>query len=292
MTSNMERLLEELQLIHCSLLPAEIFLFLDHCNSWNDALQSYVSFGYSDSLEKLNLSSPSLHIGLENFNVWFEVTLSLVQQQPLVAVKGEDISRDEQEKWQRIVKEKFNDIGDSEYPIYQLFSLHLLPMLHEEADNIHADRETKLLELISAHEDALSLRSSHSSSSKVIYHALFISHHLISPTKRRNLQQWSMSLSISGFAKVGYPGVIYAEGIRENIEEFVDSVKAMQWLALRLRFMEPAPEGVDGYISASQRRWTEFQKVGDVMEEMRRIGRQKYIVEVGIGSAKASKGSI
>ncbi|KAJ3919524.1 hypothetical protein F5877DRAFT_89978 [Lentinula edodes] len=288
----MERIFQELQLIHCSLLPAEIFLFLDHCNDWNDALHSYVSFGYSDSLEKLNLSSPSLHVGLENYNVWFEVTLSLVQHKPLVSVKGEDISRDEQEKWQRIVKEKFEDIGDSEYPIYQLFSLHLLPMLHEEADNIHANRETKLLEPTSAHGDVLSLRSSHSSSSKVMYHALFISHHLISPTKRRNLQQWSMSLSISGFAKVGYPGVIYAEGMQENIEEFVDNVKAMQWLALRLRFREPVPEGVDGYNSASRRQWREFQKVGDVMEEMRRIGRQKYVVEMGIGSAGTSKGSI
>ncbi|KAJ3854360.1 hypothetical protein EV368DRAFT_36908 [Lentinula lateritia] len=288
----MEHILQELQLIHCSLLPAEIFRVLDHCNNWNDALHSYMSFGYSDSLEKLDLCSPSLHIGLENFNVWFEVTLSLVQQQPLVAVKGEDISRDEQERWVRIVKEKFKDIGDSEYPIYQLFSLHLLPMLHEEADNIHVDRETQFLEPKSAHQDALSLRSSHCSSSKVMYHALFISHHLISPTKRRNLQQWSMSLSISGFAKVGYPGVIYAEGMQENIEEFVDNVKAMQWLALRLRFMEPVLEGVDSHISASRRQWTEFQKVGDVMEEMRRIGRQKYVVEMGIGSAGTSKGSI
>ncbi|KAJ3860819.1 hypothetical protein EV359DRAFT_5276, partial [Lentinula novae-zelandiae] len=175
------------------------------------------------------------------------------------------------------------------YPIYQLFSLHLLPMLREEADNIHADRETKLLEPASTHGDVLSLRSSRSSStSKVMHHALFISHHLISPTKRRNLQQWSKSLSISGFAKVSYPGVIYAEGIQENIEEFVDNIKAMQWLALKLRFIEPVLEGVDGYSSASRRQWTEFQKVGDVMEEMRRIGRQMYVVEMGIGSAGTS----
>ncbi|KAG1738668.1 uncharacterized protein EDB91DRAFT_1054485, partial [Suillus paluster] len=43
-------------------------------------------------------------------------------------------------------------------------------------------------------------------------------------------------LSISGFAKVGYPGIIYTEGAQENVEEFVANVKSMQWLALRVRF--------------------------------------------------------
>ena len=53
------------------------------------------------------------------------------------------------------------------------------------------------------------------------YHALFTSHHLISPIKRRSLQQWSASLSLTGFAKVGHPGVIYCEGARAQVEEFV-----------------------------------------------------------------------
>ena len=53
------------------------------------------------------------------------------------------------------------------------------------------------------------------------YHALFTSHHLVSQSKRRSLQQWSSSLSIHGFAKIGYPGIIYAEGPHTKLDEFV-----------------------------------------------------------------------
>ncbi|EKM61812.1 uncharacterized protein PHACADRAFT_56794, partial [Phanerochaete carnosa HHB-10118-sp] len=62
------------------------------------------------------------------------------------------------------------------------------------------------------------------------YHALLTSHHLISPTKRRNMQQWSAQLHVSGFAKVGYPSVIYCEGSQDQIEQFIANIKAMQWL--------------------------------------------------------------
>jgi len=81
---------------------------------------------------------------------------------------------------------------------------------------------------------------------------------------------------------VGYPGIIYAEGEQGNVEEFVANVKAMQWLALRVRFIEPVEVGDNekphGY-------WAEFQKVGEVLDEMKRIGREKFILEMGIGSA-------
>jgi len=114
------------------------------------------------------------------------------------------------------------------------------------------------------------------------WHALLTSHHLISPTKRRNLQQWSSQLCITGFAKVGYPGVIYGEGAQAHVEEFVDNIKAMQWLALRVRFVEEVPpEGKSGQLN----RWTEFEKVGEVVQEMKRVGRQNFVLEMGIGSA-------
>ncbi|KAJ4490056.1 hypothetical protein J3R30DRAFT_3418468 [Lentinula aciculospora] len=157
-------------------------------------------------------------------------------------------------------------------------------MLHEEADYAHAHGGGR-----KALEYGIE-RGSDSRFSSVTFHALFTSHHLVSATKRRNLQQWSSALSLSGFAKVGYPGIIYAEGTQESVREYVDNVRAMQWLALRLRFIEPVPKDA-GLVksSPSRRRWSEFQKVGDDMEEMRRIGREKYVVEMGIGSAQSSR---
>ena len=117
------------------------------------------------------------------------------------------------------------------------------------------------------------------------HHALLTSHHLISPTKRRNMQLWSSQLEITGFAKVGHPGIIYAEGAKDCVEEFVAKIKAMQWLALRVRFIEPIPEGKRS--GHTPRPWTEFEKVGEVVDAMRQIGRESYVVEMGIGAASS-----
>ncbi|KIK68413.1 hypothetical protein GYMLUDRAFT_68276 [Collybiopsis luxurians FD-317 M1] len=285
----MEHLLEELQLISCSLLPGEFLTFLEQCEGWKDALQTYGDSGFHASWAA-DLPPPSFQIGIEDHNLWFEAALSSsagprtqTENSMNISVKGEDISRSQHQKWQDIVKSKLEEIGDSEFPMYQLLSLYLLPMLHEEADS----RKAKASEAVSSE---LISDSKSVSSSDALHHALFTSHHLVSPTKRRNLQQWSSSLFISGFAKVGYPGVIYAEGMRQNVEEFVDNVKAMQWLALKLRFMEPVPEDQGSGYGSSKERWKEYQKVGEVTEEMRKIGREKYVVEMGIGSAGTLKG--
>lgn len=152
--------------------------------------------------------------------------------------------------------------------------------------------------------------------SEAVYHVLFTSHHLVSPTKRRNLQKWASELSLHGFAKVGHPGCIYAEGLQADVEEFVAYVKAMQWLALRMRFCEPldanryerlagvrlhrATHGGDGDCTlplfnnnnsiknATAPRWVEFERVGDVVDEMRRAGREAFVIEMGFGSSQSS----
>jgi len=114
--------------------------------------------------------------------------------------------------------------------------------------------------------------------------------HLISPTKRRSFQQWASSSSLIGFAKVGYPGVIYAQGEHSSVEEFVDNVKTMQWLALKVRFVEPLhTEHLSRQPPSEARKWKEFQKVGEVVEEMRKLGREEYVVEMGIGSARIAQ---
>jgi len=241
------RQLEELQLLQCSLLPGELLTFLD------------------------NVEKARFQVKLDNAHVWFEAELPRLYPSvwPVISVKG-DIARDEQARWQGTVKEKMQELHGSEYLLYELFSDHLLPLLHAEYDATVA---------LTA--------EAHTSSSSVIpihYHALLTSHHLISPQKRRSLQQWSDDLCILGFAKVGYPGIIYAEGTQTNIEEFVSNVKAMQWLALRVRFVE-AIEGAA--MRTDENHWVEFQKVGEVVEEMKRIGREEFILEMGIGSGSA-----
>lgn len=153
--------------------------------------------------------------------------------------------------------------------------MNLLPCLRAEFKTRASEQEQEIATSLHSGEDQP-------------YHALFTSHHLISLNKRRSLQEWSSSLSIAGFAKVGYPGIIYAEGDRENLEEFVRNVKGMQWLALKVRLMEPLPrEFVKGETLGITLRptWSEFQKVGEVVEAMRELGRDQFIVQMGIGSS-------
>jgi hypothetical protein len=78
--------------------------------------------------------------------------------------------------------------------------------------------------------------------------------------------------------------VIYGQGEEEDVVEFVENIKAMTWLALRVRFVEPLEDGV---LPSGDRRWQEFQKVGEVVAEMKRLGRENFILEMGIGSAGA-----
>ncbi|KAF9554054.1 hypothetical protein CPC08DRAFT_644792 [Agrocybe pediades] len=276
----LQQSLDELQLLQCSLLPDEHLHFLDGSETWDGILANYDGGNISEGTD-LSLGPASFSIRLDGSNIWFDITLPIDQQlegsldlKKCVSVKGEGITRAEQEKWQGIIAEKLEEISDSEYPIYQLVSLHLLPQLREETEK----QATVGAEATESHTE-------HPSTAHEIYHVLFSSHHLISPNKRRSLQQWTSSLSLEGFAKVGYPGVIYAQGERQNVEEFVENVKAMQWLALKVRFVEPLPARFNNDTSARLGRWKEFQKVGEVLEEMRRVGREEYVVEMGIGSA-------
>jgi hypothetical protein len=77
--------------------------------------------------------------------------------------------------------------------------MHLLPKLRGDGHSI----DTGLSESLDIQE-----QSSNRLPEIAKYHAL---HHLVSLTQRRSLQRWSSKLSISGFAKVGHPSVIYVQ---------------------------------------------------------------------------------
>lgn len=61
------------------------------------------------------------------------------------------------------------------------------------------------------------------------------SHHLLATSKRRSIQTWSKELHLSGFARPGYPGAVFAEGEEDQVDEFVRRLKALRWQALQVR---------------------------------------------------------
>lgn len=157
------------------------------------------------------------------------------------------------------------------FPVYQLLSSYLLPLVHEELTSrpvTHA-------------ETPVSVHSSIDAGFRPLFHVLLTSHHLISPQKRKSLRQWSEEHNLSGFAKVGYPGIIYCSGFQPDIQQFVYKVKSMQWLALHVKFLEPLP---CQQATLNQPSWKELEKIGEVVEELKRYGRERYAYDFGIGS--------
>ncbi|OBZ79802.1 RWD domain-containing protein 2B [Grifola frondosa] len=255
--------------------------------SWSDILDAYST----ESHISTELATPAQFlVKVEGASLWFCVELPPhygdeyrpgAKNVPQITIKGDNLGRAEQERWQTIVKDTMQSLDHSEYPVFELVSMHLLPLLHAECDAAPEPPDT-----VCAPAPAPS-EPEH-------FHALFTSHHLVSPTKRRSLHHWAGELALAGFAKVGHPGVIYCEGPRAAVEEFVARVKSMQWLALRLRFIEPLAlvrdTAADGGVVHGT--WVEFEKVGEVVEEMRRLGREHYVMEMGIGSAGTGSGSV
>ncbi|OJA19278.1 hypothetical protein AZE42_04498 [Rhizopogon vesiculosus] len=277
----LQRQLQELQLIQHSLLPGESFSFTlppEDSRIWHSLLDSFSSTDATSTSTSViiptSIPRAKFEVRASDAQLRFEIDFPERYpddtdiddaQAPSVSVNGEDISREKHYKWRAFIQQTLSEVQGNDFPIYQLLCMHLLPKIHEE---------------LSGSMDSPDEQDSRRPLETAYYHALLTSHHLVSPAKRRSLQRWSSELSICGFAKVGYPGVIYAQGAQENVEEFVSNVKSMQWLALKVRFVEPIDLGSDEHHQS----WTEFQKVGEVVEEMKRWGKDRYITEMGIGS--------
>jgi len=113
-----KRQLEELHLVQCSLLPTEHIVFLDSDDkrSWARAIEQY----NEDPLETMLLpeSPASFALSVEGSKVWFEITLASFDcsgiSKPSVSVKGEDITRADQDRWQIIIIDSFEEISNSE----------------------------------------------------------------------------------------------------------------------------------------------------------------------------------
>ena len=117
------RQLEELNLLKCSLLNGEELSFIPFSSEaeiWDALLDAY-----PDQLEAQSSpeSSAKFQIKCSDFPIWFEVQLPTDFESSgssgsipgsMVSVRGGEISRAEQERWQQIIKECSAEVHDSE----------------------------------------------------------------------------------------------------------------------------------------------------------------------------------
>lgn len=119
--------IEEIRLIKYSLLPGEVLVFLDDCvDIWEPLLvedfesdgrqADHSSSSHTGFLPGASLT-PHFAIKVDDSKLWFEVELPDAYPDdaatPLVAIKGEGITRHEQERWQAFTKETLEELTSS-----------------------------------------------------------------------------------------------------------------------------------------------------------------------------------
>lgn len=89
--------------------------FVEDVDFWNEALSGYSEFNLTDSESEKEAAMAIFALKLEAKPVWLQVTMYMRSEGHVVSVKGRDLSRSEQERWQRIIKEKETELEGTEY---------------------------------------------------------------------------------------------------------------------------------------------------------------------------------
>lgn len=122
----MERQLEELNLVKYSLLKGEELLFIDNANTWEALLESYPNLTLSGIPTAENktsdLSPAKFRITAQGSPIHFEVTIPReyngsdpgLDLSQIISVRGDEISRSAQERWQHVVVECAAQLSGSE----------------------------------------------------------------------------------------------------------------------------------------------------------------------------------
>lgn len=93
----LKQLLEDLQLIYCSLLPDEQLIFTEDHDYWLQALSDPENLQDVPDGGRLQ----TFEVRIEGGSIWFEMTVT--GEYPSVSLRGEDISRSDQDRWRALV---------------------------------------------------------------------------------------------------------------------------------------------------------------------------------------------
>lgn len=74
------------------------------------------------------------------------------------------------------------------------------------------------------------------------------SHHIYSKTKRREILNLASLLNISGFCMPGKPGIICVEGAKSDVDEWWQTIKAMNWKRIFCKVDEHCKDEKEGFL--------------------------------------------
>jgi hypothetical protein len=97
---------------------------------------------------------------------------------------------------------------------------------------------------------------------------LIYSHHLISKVKRADIKDLASHYELTGYMKIGWPGIIIIEGLEENCISFYDDIRGWAWKYLVVRG-EQLEQGVKNRKFAS---FLETDDMSVVADHCRKVG--------------------
>ena len=107
---------------------------------------------------------------------------------------------------------------------------------------------------------------------------LIWTHHLLSTQKRKFIRDRSNTLSLAGYSKPGYPGVIVVEGISKHVDLFIQELKELRWQALSVKadstYQNTKLTPKDGLY--------ELESMSDLTRELAKVGLEDWFL-TGIG---------
>lgn len=121
--SSLTKQLEEFNLIKCSLLPDEIFGFLDEEETWTNLTVAQATSAIDIATHEHPSSLASIRITIHplillEIHVPISYSGSLVEAPfPTFAIKGDQISRADQDRWQEWIQEQLREIGETEWVV-------------------------------------------------------------------------------------------------------------------------------------------------------------------------------
>ena len=101
------------------------------------------------------------------------------------------------------------------------------------------------------------------SGQNILGRRLIYSHHIISKVKRANMKQLGSYYNLTGYLKIGWPGIIIIEGAEQSCQDFYDDIKVWAWKYLVVRGEQQETVGKGASLD-SLRRFGSFQEVSDM----------------------------
>lgn len=105
------------------------------------------------------------------------------------------------------------------------------------------------------------------SSSTVLGRRLIYSHHLISKIKRADIRALAANYKLTGYAKIGWPGIILIEGDEDTCNEFYDEIRKWAWKYLVVRGEQQEENGTRKFSS-----FVETEDMSVVARHCREVG--------------------